>query len=108
MHFGASQVAVVVKNRPASAADGSLTPGSGRSPWRRAWQPTPMFLPGESHGQRSLAGCSPWVRKELGAPEEAAHPRAGPVHFLYPVISPWTCEWLHFLAVMNNAAVSAA
>ena len=69
---------------------------------------TPVLLPGKSHGQRSLAGCSPWVRKELGAPEEAAHPRAGPVHFLYPVISPWTCEWLHFLAVMNNAAVSAA
>jgi len=29
-------------------------------PWRRAWQPTPVFWPGESHGQRSLAGCSPW------------------------------------------------
>ena len=33
-------------------------------PWRRAWQPTPVFLPGESHGQRSLAGYSPWGRKE--------------------------------------------
>ena len=29
-------------------------------PWRRKWQPTPVFLPGESHGQRSLEGCSPW------------------------------------------------
>ena len=29
-------------------------------PWRRKWQPTPVFLPGESHGQRSLAGYSPW------------------------------------------------
>ena len=28
--------------------------------WRRKWQPTPAFLPGESHGQRSLVGCSPW------------------------------------------------
>ena len=28
-------------------------------PWRRAWQPTPVFLPGESHGQRSMAGYSP-------------------------------------------------
>ena len=28
--------------------------------WRRVWQPTPVFLPGESHGQRSLSGCSPW------------------------------------------------
>ena len=34
-------------------------------PWRRAWQPTPVFLPGESHGQRSLAGYSPWGHKEL-------------------------------------------
>ena len=29
-------------------------------PWRRAWQPAPVVLPGESHGQRSLAGYSPW------------------------------------------------
>ena len=28
--------------------------------WRRKWQPTPVFLPGESHGPRSLVGCSPW------------------------------------------------
>ena len=30
--------------------------------WRRKWQPTPVFLPGKSHGQRSLVGCSPWGR----------------------------------------------
>ena len=35
-------------------------------PWRRKWQPTPGFLPGKSHGQRSLAGYSPWVTKSLG------------------------------------------
>ena len=34
-------------------------PWVGKIPFRRAWQPTPVFLPGESHGQRSLAGCSP-------------------------------------------------
>ena len=33
-------------------------------PWRRKWQPTPVFLPGESHGWRNLAGYSPWGRKE--------------------------------------------
>ena len=33
-------------------------------PWRRAWQPTAVFLPGESHGQRSLEGYSPWGRRE--------------------------------------------
>ena len=32
--------------------------------WRRAWQPASLFLPGESHGQRSLAGYSPWGHKE--------------------------------------------
>ena len=35
-------------------------------PWRRKWQPTPVLLPGESHGQRSLAGYSPWGRKRVG------------------------------------------
>ena len=34
-------------------------------PWRRAWQPTPAFLPGESHGQRSLEGYSPWGCKRV-------------------------------------------
>ena len=36
----------------------------GGTPWRRAWQPTPVFLPAESHGQKSLAGYSPQGRRE--------------------------------------------
>ena len=36
-----------------------------KSPWRRKWQPTPVFLPVESHGQSSLEGYSPWGLKEL-------------------------------------------
>ena len=39
-------------------------PWIGKIPWRRTWQPTPLFLPGESHGQTSLAGYSPMSRKE--------------------------------------------
>ena len=35
-------------------------------PWRREWQPTPVFLPGKSHGQRSLPGYSPWGCKRVG------------------------------------------
>ena len=42
---------------------------SGRFPWRRKWQPTPVFLPGESHGQRSLVGYSPQGRKESDTTE---------------------------------------
>ena len=38
-------------------------------PWRRKWQPAPVFFSGESHGQRSLAGYSPWGRKESDTPE---------------------------------------
>ena len=53
----------VVKNLPANAGDtgdkGSI-PRLGRSPWSRKWQPTPIFLPGKSHGQRSLTGCILW------------------------------------------------
>ena len=40
-----------------------------KTPWRRAWKPTPIFLPGESHGQRSLVGYSPQRRKELDTNE---------------------------------------
>ena len=38
-------------------------------PWRRAWQPAAVFLPGESHGQRSLVGSSPWGHKESDTTE---------------------------------------
>ena len=65
----ASQVALVGKNPPANAGDvkrGRLNPWVGKIPWRRAWQPTPVFLPGESHGQRSLVGYSAWGRKGSG------------------------------------------
>ena len=41
-------------------------PWVGKIPWRRKWQPTPVFLPGESHGQRSLEGYSPQGHKESG------------------------------------------
>ena len=42
-----------------NAGDPSSIPGLGRFPWRREWHLTPVFLPGEAHGQRSLAGGSP-------------------------------------------------
>ena len=46
--------------------------GQEDSPWRRAWQPTPVFLPGESHGQRSLEGYSPrgWLNAKTWASEQ--------------------------------------
>ena len=58
-----------VKNPPAmqEMGDVGLIPGLGRSSlWSRKWQPTPVFLPGESDGQRSTAGYSPRDHKETG------------------------------------------
>ena len=44
--------------------------GSGRFPWRRKWQLAPLFLPGESHGQWSLVGYSPWGHRESNVTEQ--------------------------------------
>ena len=49
----------------------------GKIPWRRAWQPTPAFLPGEPHGQRSLVGCSPQGCKEPDSSEQLTHTHPG-------------------------------
>ena len=53
----------MVKNLPANAVYRRLrfTPWVRKIPWRRAWQPTPVFLPGESYGQRSLVATVYWV-----------------------------------------------
>ena len=58
----ASQVVLMVKNPPISAGDirGGLNPWVRKIPLGRAWQSTPVFLPRESLGQRSLVGYSPW------------------------------------------------
>ena len=62
----------MVKNRPAmQETDLGSIPSLERSvSWRRAWQPTPVFLPGESYGQRSLVDYSPWGCKELDMTEQ--------------------------------------
>ena len=62
----------MVKNPPASAGDikrHRFDPWVRKIPWRRAWQPTPVFLPGESLGQRNLASYSPFCHKESDATE---------------------------------------
>ena len=53
----------------ASACRPGFDPWVGKIPLRRKWQPTPVFLPGESHGRRSLEGYSPWGRKESDSTE---------------------------------------
>ena len=65
----AFQVVPVVENPPASVGRRKrcgFGPWVGKIPWRRAWQPTSVSFPGESHAQRSLVGYSPWGHKKIG------------------------------------------
>ena len=58
------------KESACSAGDLGLIPGSGRSSGEGNGLPTPVFLPGESQGQKSLAGHSPWSHKESDTTEQ--------------------------------------
>ena len=64
--YWASQVALAVKNPSANTEEvrDGLDSWVEKIPWRRKWQLTPEFLPGESHAQRNLVGYSPQGRKE--------------------------------------------
>ena len=57
----------VVKNLPAEA--GNSAPWVRKIPWKNKWQPTSIFLPGKSYGQRSLVGYGPWGSKESDVTE---------------------------------------
>ena len=59
---------LVTKQRPVTKLfslswRAGFSPWGGKIPWRRKWHPTPVLLPGKSHGRRSLVGCSPWGRE---------------------------------------------
>ena len=80
-----SQVMLVVKNPPANAGDLR----DMFAPWRRAQKPTPVFLPGKSHGQRSLADYGPQSCKESDTTEVTF----SSIHSLSCVrlfVTPWT------------------
>ena len=68
-----SQVAQWVKESACQCRRCWFDPWVGKIPHMRAWRPTPVLLPGESHGQRSLVGCSPWGCKESDMTEATEH-----------------------------------
>ena len=89
-----------------------FNPQVGKIPWRRAWQPTPLFLPRESHGQRSLMGCSPQGRKESDTTEATEHtpspyfhrsfPKPHHNHFSGTVCSAGNKKWVMNVSHMCN------
>ena len=95
----------MVKNSPANAGDatdvGSI-PGLGRFPWRRPWQPTPVFLPGKSHGWWSLVDYSPrghdWATSLHFTSREGYF-----FQFLEDSQIPWLMDLYSFLKVSDVA-----
>ena len=66
-----------------------------RIPWGRKWHPTPVFLPGKSHGQRSLAGCSPWGCKELDMTKQLRKHACTHVHESHTYTNAQLCSCTH-------------
>ena len=107
----------MVKNLPANAEDirdsGSNSgfgrslgggcgnpPWVGKIPWRRAWQPTPVFLPEESHGQRSLVGYSLWGSTESDMTERLSINT--PLSILSPSIHECRMDVFAFILIFFN------
>ena len=87
--------------------DVGLIPGSGRWPWKRTWQPTRVFIPGESRGQRSLADYSPWGHREPDTTERGtASPHVLNCFFKGPRV--WTMVWLGGLELMAPCSSKTA
>ena len=90
--FGASLVAQRLKRLPARRETWGH-PWVGKIPWRRKWQPTPVFLPGESHGRKSLVGYCPQGRKELDTAERLHFTLWRILDELLSINVPWTQEF---------------
>ena len=69
----------------------------GKIPWRREWQPTPVFLPGKSHGQRTLVGYSPWGHRESDMTE---------LTLLFSFLSPITFKLVFVSLSLHSLAIS--
>ena len=77
-------------------------PWVGKIPWRREWQHTPVSLPGKSHGQRSLVGCSPWGRKESDMTEQLTHIHLSSIYLSIPIsyLSSISIYCLSFISIL--------
>ena len=103
----ASLLAQTVNNLPALWRPG-FKPWVRKIPWRREWLPTPVFLPRETHGQRSLTGYSPCGHKELDTTERLQKDhRTGvldPPKFFSPELSRYLCILVNSPPPQNSPA----
>jgi len=76
-----------------------FNPWVWKIPWRKEWPPTPVFLPGEFHGHRSLAGYNPQGRKELDTTEQLT---LRLFHFRLKDVLYNTGKYSHYFAIMVN------
>ena len=101
--FGASLVAQRLKHLPARR-ETWVHPWVRKILWRRKWQPTPVFLPGESHGQKSLVGYSPQGRKELDMTERLHFTLWRILDELLSINVPWNQEFSGLLKFWIQAS----
>ena len=73
-----------------------------KTPWRKKWQPTLIFLPGKSHGQRSLVGYSPWGRIESDATEWLNNNGMGMLFFIHVL---WTVREVNDVSIRNQRII---
>ena len=97
-----------VKN-PANAGDPGMELWVRKIPWRRKWQPTPVFLPGKSHGWRSLVSYSPWSHKELETTEQfhflSFHHPSSVAQLCPTLCHPWTAACQVSLSITNSRSL---
>ena len=74
----------------------------GKIPWRRKWLPTPVFLPRVFHGQRSLAGCSPWGHKQSDMTEQFHFLSFFLIHKIKFYLFKCTVLWLSYLSMFSR------
>ena len=84
-----------------------FSPWVRKVPWRRKWLPTPIFLPGEFHGQRNLAGYHPWSHKDSDTTEQLILTSSvQSLSHVWLYVIPWTAAHQTSLSITNSGACS--
>ena len=104
-HNRVSRVTLVIKKKPTCQCRRHkrhrFNPWVRKIPWRRKWQPIPIFLPGKSHGQRIWAGCRPQGHKKSDTTKETQHTHPG-IIIIWPNCLVVVLRFNAFLSLYNE------